>query len=377
MLTVLGAVGVGALLMSMKENNKVKEDWMGIPRLQQVSTQLAQDGDCTKSLNFAVRPQFQQSVKQAMALQQQGVSQSQIMSTLSNTNQQIRNQNLSTIYQGVNSTVSNMNATKENYENSSPSLGSSAVTQNDYVSYPGFDQTMPERSPSLNLGRDIRYNPTSLNNMGVTEAYQSRPLVEKPLQSAMDFSRVVKEGYCGDTFNNQPTAAQVKSSGLPPAGYTAGNYNATMNKASDLSQKQGSKFISENSLLPLGSMDSANGQNVVMFDRPMYAGTRTGGWRQGGKGDSDLIRGDLAVCVDPCQKGWFQSSLGPANLRTGALQQIAGVSEQGTTIGAMAQVYGQISPAAMNSTATPQYTANQMALMSTASGSLASVQSFA
>jgi hypothetical protein len=367
-LTVLGAVGVGALLMSMKENN-VKEDFL-MAHLPKVNTQLADDGSgCVQSENFSVRPLFQKAVKQAMALQQQGVPQSQIMSTLSNTNQQIRNERLSTLSKGVNSSIASATMpTKENYQNSSPSLGSSAVTTNDYVSYPGFDQTMPERSPSLNLGRNINYSPTSLNNMGITEAYQSR--VQKPLQSAMDYSNVV-EG-----FSTAPPPQSMKATGLPTPGYTAGNFKDAMNKGNDLSQKQGSKFISESAMLPIASMDSANGQNVVLFDRPMYSGTRTGGWRQGGRGDSDLIRGDLAVCVDPCQKGWFQSSLGPANLRTGALQQIAGSSEAGMNVGAMAKVYGQISPAAMNSTATPQYTANQMALISTASGSVVQTTAF-
>lgn len=373
MLTVLGAVGVGALLMSMKENNKVKEDFV-MAHLPKVNTQLSDDGSgCVQSENFAVRPLFQQSVKQAMALQQQGVPQSQIMSTLSNTNQQIRNQRLSTLSKGVNSSIASATMpTRENYNNSSPSLGSSAVTTNDYVSYPGFDQTMPERSPSVNFGRNINYNLTSLNNMGITEAYQSR--VQKPLSNVMDYSNVV-EGF-GTTL---PPTYSAQATGLPKPNFIAGgnSFNAAMNKGNDLSQKQGSKFISESAMLPIATMDSANGQNVVLFDRPMYSGTRTGGWRQGGRGDSDLIRGDLAVCVDPCQKGWFQSSLGPANLRPGALQQIAGSSEQGANVAAMAKVYGQISPAAMNSTATPQYTANQMALMSTASGSVVSTTSFA
>lgn len=369
-LTVLGAVGVGALLMSMKENN-VKEDFLMV-HLPKVNNQLADDGSgCMQPLNFAVRPLYQESVKQAMALQKQGVPQSQIMSTLSNTNQQIRNERLSTISKGVNSSISNMNVTKENYENSSPSLGSSAVTTNDYVSYPGFDQTMPERSPSLNLGAHVLYNPTSLNNMGVTEAYQSR--VQKPLSNVMDFSNVV-EG-----FYNQPPPSSVQATGLPKPGFVAGgkSFDAAMNNGNNAAKGKGSPFISESAMLPLTDMTSSNGSNVVLFDRPMYSGTRTGGWRQGGRGDSDLIRGDLAVCVDPCQKGWFQSSLGPANLRTGALQQIAGNgSDQAMTVGAMAKVYGQISPAAMNSTATPQYTANQMALMSTASGSVFNVSSF-
>lgn len=371
MLTVLGAVGVGALLMSMKENNKVKEEW-NVGKLNMVRTQLGQDDNgCLQSYNFAVNLPFQNSVKQAMALQQQGVSQQEIMSTLSNTNQEIRNQNLSTIYQGVNSSIASP-MTRENYDNNSPSLGSSAVTRNDYVSYPGFDQTIPERSPSLNLGRNVTYNPTSLNNMGITEAYQSR--VEKPLSNAMDFSRVVKE-----EFNDRPPEYSIQASGLPPTGFVqnAKSFNDAMNKGNEAAKGKDSSFISENSLLPLGSMDSGNGQNVVMFDRFIYSGTRTGGWRQGGKGDSDLIRGDLAVCVDPCQKGWFQSSLGPANLRTGALQYLGGQSEQSMSVGAMAKVYGSTTPAAMNSTAAPQYTANQMALLSTASGSVASVQSFA
>ena len=366
MLTVLGAVGIGALLMSMKEENtNVKEDFVMAhinTRMEKVSNS---DG-VINAPNFTVQPQYQASVKQAAMLQKQGVPQSQIMSTLSNSNMQTRQQQLSTL-----NNMAMAPNVKENY-NSSSSLGSSAVTRNDYVSYPNFNQTIPLQSPSLNLGRDIRYNPPSLDKMGVTEAYQSR--VEKPLSHVMDYSNIVKEGF-DPNFSTLPPQASMLSTGLPPPAFTANgksfdNARAQGNKGSD-------KFIDGASLLPLGDMSSSSGQNVVMFDRPIYAGTRTGGWRAGGKGDSDLIRGDLAVCVDPCQKGWFQSSLKPSDLRLGALQQIAGTSEQGSTVGAMAATYGQISPQALSATQQPQYTPNQMALLQTPSGTVFQTTSFA
>jgi Family of unknown function (DUF5850) len=366
MLTVLGAVGVGALLMSMKENN-VQEDW-NLPKLNMTATKIAQDGDCTQSLNFAVNPQLQQSVKQAAMLQQQGVPQSEIISTLSSQNMTVRNQQLQSISGDVNSTLSNRMMMKENYENSSPSLGSSAVTRNDYVSYPGFNQTIPLQSPSLDLGRNILYNPPSLNRMGITEAYQSR--VEKPLSSVEHYTNVV-EG-----FNDQPPQYSVEATGLPKSGFVANakSFKEAMNKGNS---KSDSGYIAESSILPLGSMESANGNNTMLYDRPMYSGTRTGGWRQGGRGDSDLIRGDLAVCVDPCQKGWFQSSLKPSDLRLGALQVIGGGGEQANTLAAFAKSSGQISAGANMANVMPQYTPMQAALLSVPTGGTVSTSSFA
>jgi hypothetical protein len=59
------------------------------------------------------------------------------------------------------------------------------------------------------------------------------------------------------------------------------------------------------------------------------------------------------------------------------LQQIAGTSEQGSTVGAMAGTYGQISVPAQFSTQQPQYTPTQMALLSQPSGNVTQITSFA
>ena len=375
MLTVLGAVGVGALLMSMKENNNLKEDFLMV-NLNKTATKIAEEGGCAQSLNFAVNPQLQQAVKQAAMMQQQGVSQSQILSTLSGQNMTARDNRIQQISGDVNASIAR-SAMRENYQNSYPSLGSSAVTTNDYVSYPGFNQTIPLQSPSLDLGRNILYNPPSLNKMGISEAYQSR--VERPLSSVEHYTNVVKEGYgCAQsTFNDQPPAYSVQATGLPKSGFVANgkSFNEALDKGNG---KSDSGFLAESSILPLGTMESAAGNNVMLFDRPMYSGTRTGGWRQGGRGDSDLIRGDLAVCVDPCQKGWFQSSLKPADLRLGALQQIGGSgSEQFNTVAALAKSSGQITAGANMANSMPQYTPLQAALLSVPTGGTVSTSAFA
>jgi hypothetical protein len=213
--------------------------------------------------------------------------------------------------------------------------------------------------------------------MGITEAYQSR--VEKPLSSVEHYTNVVKEGYgCAQsTFNDQPPAYSVQATQLPKSGFVANgkSFNEALDKGNG---KSDSGYIAESSILPLGTMESASGSNVMLFDRPMYAGTRTGGWRQGGKGDSDLIRGDLAVCVDPCQKGWFQSSLKPADLRVGALQQIGGSgSEQFNTVAALAKSSGQITAGANMANSVPQYTPLQTALLATSTGGTVSTAAFA
>lgn len=380
LLTVLGAVGVGALIMGMSQNDKkqLKEDFVQGYAFSKNMEKVVGNGTNQTSVNFATNPGLQQSVQTIARLNREGVPQASQIAHL-------QNQNMSRV-SSQNSTLQRISSPsnisepfikmKENFAPPSHSLGSSAVTRNDYVSYPQFNQSTPLQSPSLNLPAQIRYNPPSLNNMGITNAYQNQP---------MDYAGLV-EGYTSvNTFEKNP---QLMSSGYNrnvdqtnPSSFIDALNNGTNAYALDKnSPVQGS--------LPLSTMDNgvqgnpAN-ENIVMYDRAVYSTGKLGGWRAHSSGDSDRIRGDLAVCVDPCQKGWFQSSLQPKDLVGGALQVLAGVSDANSisTTQQMARQYGSLSASNGSQGQTATLSTLQKALMgnSTASGSvntIANVTSF-
>jgi hypothetical protein len=103
------------------------------------------------------------------------------------------------------------------------------------------------------------------------------------------------------------------------------------------------KEAAEASKLPIGSMEAGQGpppENVVMFDRYMIVPGKSAGRFNRSNGVVDRIRGDLPVCVDPCQKGWFQSPGNPSQLTVGALSVIGGSGEQANAITNFTQLYG-------------------------------------
>jgi hypothetical protein len=324
LLTVLGAVGVGALIMGMNQNdndNQIKEDWLNYQfNVYKENAVSNKNQSQISAVNYASNPLVQQSVQTISKLNREGVPQhSQVAQLQAQTANRISQHNA-----GL-ERASTGRFSESFVPPSQSQLGSGAVTRNDYVSYPQFNQTNPLQSPSLNLPAQIRYNPPSLDKMGITDAYQNQP---------MDYANLV-EGY---EAKRTDVNTYEKNPQLMPSGFNRNINQTNPNSFMNALNKGTSSFSSEKNpvqgSLPLSTMDSGVvnnnlNDNVVMFDRYTYSSGKRGGWRMGGPGISDLIRGDLAVCVDPCQKGWFQSSLQPKDLARGALAQIAGPSESG------------------------------------------------
>ena len=345
LLTVLGAVGVGALLLGMKEKENIKENWgpqgmLGLTVRRERVKVNKNDPQQKSAVNFAKTPQdLKQNLNQIQKMARAGVTDPvQQMATLHN--QAVARANGQA--QLTRASLPQLSSVETYVAPNDVSLGSGMVTRNDYVSYPQFNQSTPQQSPSLNLPSQIRYNPPSLNNMGITSAYQSD---SNHLFNGMDYANLV-EGYRQDIKTGVPNPEEMKDGRNRVTGSIA-------NPDSYLSAlKQGIKSYSGNkdsvpvNSLPLSDMDSSLGddqeaENTMIYDRFIYANGRNGGWRASSAGSSDLIRGDLAVNVDPCQKGWFQSSLTPADLRRGALTVIAGPNgDSNNTAAQLASQYG-------------------------------------
>ena len=331
LLTVLGAVGVGALIMGMKQNDKtVREDWGMIPNFQKhVVKEVGNPNSGLSSVNFAqaMSTSMAPKVAEIARMERQGVPQMQQLATLQSQSSSRLNQQRSNLTRAIApQQISNLSRAMGPVEHyASPSelgLGSAAVTRNDYVSYPQFNQSTPLQSPSLNLPAQIRYNPPSLDKMGITSAYQSDP---------MDYAGLV-EGYTYvKGYEQNPEGVNAYGGEINrPAGSVSNvnNYLAAIDKGN---RNYGKDDLLNSGTLPLSSMESGvsenpSATNAMFYDRFVYSTGKLGGHRSNTLGGSDMIRGDLAVCVDPCQKGWFQSSAQPKDLRTGALQQIAGLA---------------------------------------------------
>lgn len=370
LLTVLGAVGVGALLLGMKQKDDVREDWgpqgmlnLGVRRER---IKLNKSGQKT-AINFAKTPNgVQQNLQSIARMSRSGVSESAQMATL-------QQQALARASNQQSNFAKLANASIESYQAPSTSLGSSAVTRNDYASWPQYNQSTPLQSPSLNLPAQIRYNPPSLNNMGITEAYQP--------SSSMDYAGVV-EGFAAqqtyaDTYTGNPGQGGLNKNNLN-TGYVAGrdSYLDALNQGKKMSDNIG--VLNNN--LPLNTMEtpSPDDDETMIYDRFIYANNRNGGWRASSSGSSDLIRGDLAVNVDPCQKGWFQSSLTPADLRRGALNVISGdgSGNSNNTTASLASEFGNVN-ALSSQGETGRPSVLQKALVSSGLGKTATVSSFA
>jgi hypothetical protein len=368
----------------MKEKENIKENWgpqgmLGLSvRKERVKVNKKNPNE-KSAINFAKTPgDLQQNLNQIQKMARAGVTDPvQQMATLHN-QAVARYSGQSKLAKAALPQVGGNSV--ENYvPPNDHSLGSGMVTSNDYVSYPQFNQSTPLQSPSLNLPSQIRYNPPSLNNMGITSAYQSE---SNNLFNGMDYANLV-EGYRQDIKTGVPNPEEMKDGRNRVTGSIA-------NPDSYLSAlKQGTKSYSGNkdsspvSSLPLSDMDSSLGddpeaENTMIYDRFIYANGRNGGWRASSAGSSDLIRGDLAVNVDPCQKGWFQSSLTPADLRRGALAVIAGPSgDSNNTTAQLASQYGAATlPLNQGQNNVP--TVLQKMLSTTGvGGNIASVSSFA
>lgn len=297
-LTLLGAVGLCAFVMSLNKKDEVRENWWGNIQFTSQEEKVSMKDGVPTQVDASNPATIKSGLQQLQKLGNQ-----QMMQQL----QQIQKVSI-----GGDKPLQEAFTYNTHYE---PTLGSSQVTTNDYVSYPNFDQSVMAPSPSLNLPAHIRYNPPSLNTMGITENF-----VPPRQMNNMDYAGVV-ENYMS-TDNNNPT---------PSSGYAAGNYNKAVKEASEASK------------LPIGSMEAGQGapaENVMMFDRYMIVPGKSAGRFNRGNGIVDRIRGDLPICVDPCQKGWFQSPGNPSQLTVGALGVIGGSGEQANAITNFTKLYG-------------------------------------
>lgn len=364
LLTVLGAVGIGALVMGLNQkdcNEPIQENYDGMTTFgfQRVKERVMVDkSGCVRAVNFAQpMPGAQELDKRVAAIAQSSDSEAEKKAKLAKVNEQGTRQ----LYQAVAKQASIAQSSRGNparaaraAEAANPNtlqqvsfaekyepdyrmgLGAGTVTEPYYVSYGEFAQTVPERSPSLNLGRDIRYNPPSTDLMGISDAYQNLPQNQfgsngtqiQPMapSSTIEHYNMITENYADESQRQAPFMAGIQK--FPGNNYMADK--ASMVKAvatgnaefaevgpiviAPLTCQEGCDENAE-SLIPLGPGAQ---DNVQIFDRVMTVPLKPG-WRQHSAGDVDFIRGDLPVCVDPCQAGWFQSSLKPQFLQVGAL----------------------------------------------------------
>jgi hypothetical protein len=362
LLTLLGTVGIGALVMSMNKEDEIRENWWGNIQLaaydQPMQVVKGADGKTIVTDVSASNPQSvaaglstlaSVAVKQSMA--SLSSAQSAAAAFGGNDNPNANNVQLTDTNEGFRY-GNRYDNTYEPYQYDarySPSLGSSQVTANDYVTYPNFEQSVMQPSPSLNLPAQIRYNPPSMNTMGITENFQCNK------NNALDHANVVENYMSNDQSNPNPGS-----------NYSSGNYNETIKKAA------------VNSPITLGSMEAGQGappENVMIYDRYMVVPGKSAGRFNRSNGVVDRIRGDLPICVDPCQKGWFASPGNPSQLTVGALNIIGGNTSQGNAVSNMVSLYGgQVSNLPSSGEANPQL--NLLSKVSPSSGTT-SVSAFA
>lgn len=413
LLTLLGAVGVGALVMGMNQDQNEKqivEEYTsagGMPASSSMRESTIQTQNGVTSLNFAVPPpSLQQATSQVKTMMNQGVPQDQIIQKMKMMGQAQTNSQKAALMSSLNQQTSTRMALqsglpqqqmmKENYREMSKSLGSEApVRDGTFVSYKNFEQSTPLRSPSLNLGANINYNSPSNNMMGMTDVYKNSPSnlytkVDKNLDTPMAHGALL-EGYAPkqNVSSLSPTSPQPQymvpsADGITPsANYTANP--SSFLKAIDQGNAKystggqvlnsgvcGSQEIN-NEMLPVGTMESSSGDQVFTFDRYMTVAGKTNGWRQRQSGTVDFIRGDIPIAPNVCSVGWFQSPQSPQFLTVGAVQQITD-QVGGNATQQFIQSYGATSAAALGSNVNTQFTPMHMALQATNPAGGATVQ---
>lgn len=367
LLTVLGAVGIGALVMGLTQNetNAIEENYdsgmTGFPfQTVRERVMVGKDG-CVRAVNFAKpAPGTQERDKQAREIALSSDSESKKMSRLARisdqetkvniqrianqaavNNQMSGNQAASTIAKSIGGPqLSKVAGVYEKYiPESDMGLGAGTVTEPYYVSYPQYNQTVPERSPSLNLGAQIRYNPPSTDRMGITENYQNTPnnqfcgtqVQSVQPSSSIEHFNLVTENYAVDCQSKKQAPFMANINKYSGSNYVADKdsmINAVANGNAQAAGQgplmiapltcQESCDSNADSLIPLGPEGP---DDVMIFERSITVPMRVG-WRQHSPGGVDFIRGDLPVCVDPCQAGWFQSSLKPQFLQQSALSYL-------------------------------------------------------
>lgn len=200
-------------------------------------------------------------------------------------------------------------------------LGSNQITNSPYITpTPHLNQSINKPSPSLNLPSLIRYNPPSLNKMGITEDYQYKPSIRENYQDKGSCSKPSFSYMSGIQDNVGPN---YTSSPLPTP-----EKNPYINVPVD-------------GLEPVGYLNDAfNNEEVMVFDRVMTTTLKPGRFRRSGV--CDLIRGDLPVAPNN-HSGWFATPADPTALQKGALQAIAGENDSSTVMNKFQQMYGDAS----------------------------------
>jgi hypothetical protein len=209
--------------------------------------------------------------------------------------------------------------------------------------------------------------------MGITTAYQSDP---------MDYAGLV-EGYTQvKGYPKNPEGIDLYGGQVNRSSGNIANSNNYLAAIDNGNKNYGAGDLISSGNLPLSSMDSGltenpSASNTMLFDRFIYSTSKGGGHRSTVSGGTDFIRGDLAVCVDPCQKGWFQASAQPKNLRTGAIQMLAGTNEapSNSNVQRFAREGGNIMASAGNQGQSSHLSVLEKAISSN-SGQVAQVQSF-
>lgn len=218
---------------------------------------------------------------------------------------------------------------KEPYSVQSPAmLGSGAATSSPYVSYPSYQQSTPLVSPSIpQLPAAIKYKPPSLDQMGITETYKCMP---------SNMRQATRENYMDSNVAGGIMDAKVDPANpWPGPDFAAGNYAKAAGSTPCINPQsvEGVQVGNISLATPSGAT-----QQVMVFDRPMTTTLKAG--RTNMRGVIDYIRGDIPVCVDASQKGWFQASAKPTDLYTGSLAAIAGTNESTATLANMMKTYG-------------------------------------
>ena len=205
----------------------------------------------------------------------------------------------------------------EPYQGPQQMLGSSANTTQPYVTIPNFQQSVPQRAPSVQYSSFERYKPTSLSNMGRTSDFNCKG--------------GSSEGYAQTMEGFDDTPDQDAAS-YPGPDYSAGNYKSLVpQSAPDVAADLASTM---DVLSPTGDVSQ-----VLVYDRPYTVNLKPGRCSRVSN-CVDRIRGDIPINVSDTQNGWFQSSSGPADLIVGSLSQIAGVNEADHVLRSLKAAYG-------------------------------------
>ena len=309
-LAIIGSVGIAALAMSMNEDTEIKENF---------------------NSGFGFRTKLVKEVKDKNG-NQHDIQVDQYPNITCKKNSPSVNPSPAPLYP--------VRPVKENFVGSG--LGANNNTRLPYVTPTNhLNQNVNQPSPSLNLPSLIRYNPPSLNKMGITENFQCK----QPIRENFETSTCVKAHVPYMSANSEMVGP---------------NYSASPKKVAL------DTFINApmDGISPAGElMDPFNGKEVMVFDRPMTTTLKVG--RFSGRGTRDLIRGDLPVAPNS-HKGWFSTPADPSALSKGALQAMGGDSESTHVMKKFMELYGDASGVGsgvnLEDPVDQQYTAYEMTM---------------